>query len=924
MQRHQLKIQGFSLALFLALGCSGGPESTSSISERRAKADAATSRTGGSQESGQLMTESGKAAPESDTSMEGLGDAGASTAPVDAPKGKKASKKPKAKASLADADDGEVAGGERGGSRESQLLNELRKDKSLKLQRAEYHVKKGDELFSQGHNEEAIEQFQSAVDLDPLNDDARVKLDRAKILVGDRGGEIGTVATELIESQKARKEQSISEIRRRLDDGDAALKAKDPEKAERNFAQAVDMIKIQPDIDEAMSQRAIDGLRRAKEYGQALTRSREDDLRKQTDQVATQELDQSNKVKSGQVQELLRKAAEFMRQHDYEKVVEACERVARIEPENRVAKFWLHDAKDQIVQERRMVLIKNRFENTNLTAENFKQALVSQDKPFEFPDEPDWIRIQGRAKTQGMVDVNDPEPVRRIKNALNDKVDFAFDKTPLADVVQQIRTVTGAKIGIDPAINGTDVQVSGTYQGLPAINVLNLVLESVGLSYTFKENILFITNSGQKAGNIVFGIYNVSDILNKIRDFSGPELILRPSGDTGDSPIQFTQATDEEDSKLDPDKLQELIKSSTGGDEAWAEPIKIEFHGGQFLVNAPRELHGKIQTVLENLRKDSDLFVVIEARFIDVNDDFLEDIGIDSRALGLANNYGTPYGNVVNDGRTGGQDLGFVKQGSPVRDVTLIMGQDRWAGRVRHIIDGFTGAIRGERLTGGQGIGGLTLQSTFLEPFQINTILRAVQEKLNVRQLTAPVVTAHNGQRVFVSVITQRAYIADYNLVSGGTGFAIIEVADPEVQTFQEGVILDVDPVISHDKKYVTLDVRPTLATLIGGVISTILISLGSFTSVANQVPIGIPEISLQQSFTSVTVPNGGTVLLGGFKSLNETKLTSYLPILGRIPLLGNLFRRKAQVTEQRSLVILLTARIVDLREAEAKQFNAE
>jgi len=259
-----------------------------------------------------------------------------------------------------------------------------------------------------------------------------------------------------------------------------------------------------------------------------------------------------------------------------------------------------------------------------------------------------------------------------------------------------------------------------------------------------------------------------------------------------------------------------------------------------------------------------------------------------------------------------------------VRDVTLIMGQDRWAGRVRHIIDGFTGTIRGERLTGGQGIGGLTLQTTFLEPFQINVILRAVQEKLNVRQLTAPVVTAHNGQRVFVSVITQRAYIADYNLVSGGTGFAIIEVADPEVQTFQEGVILDVDPVISHDKKYVTLDVRPTLATLIGGVISTILISLGSFTNVANQVPIGIPEISLQQSFTSVTVPNGGTVLLGGFKSLNDTKLMSYLPILGKIPILGNLFRRKAQVVENRSLVILLSVKIVDLRGAEAKQFNAD
>ena len=213
-----------------------------------------------------------------------------------------------------------------------------------------------------------------------------------------------------------------------------------------------------------------------------------------------------------------------------------------------------------------------------------------------------------------------------------------------------------------------------------------------------------------------------------------------------------------------------------------------------------------------------------------------------ARALGLVNNFGTPFGNQINNDRTGGQDLGFVKQGSPVRDVTLVMGQDRWAGRVQHIIDGFTGTVRGDRLSGGNGSSGFTMQATWLEPFQINTIVRAVQERSDVRQLTAPVITAHNGQRVYVSVITQRAYIADYELVSGGTGFAIIEVADPVVQTFQEGVILDVDPVVHHDKKYVTLDVRPTLATLIGGIISTIQISLGSFTNVAFQVPIGVPE----------------------------------------------------------------------------------
>ena len=65
-------------------------------------------------------------------------------------------------------------------------------------------------------------------------------------------------------------------------------------------------------------------------------------------------------------------------------------------------------------------------------------------------------------------------------------------------------------------------------------------------------------------------------------------------------------------------------------------------------------------------------------------------------------------------------------------------------------------------------------------------------------------------------------------------------------------------------------------------------------------------------------------MLLGGFRSLNEGKFESYLPILGKIPLLKNLARRKATIDERRSLVILLTARIVDLRGAEEKKFNPQ
>jgi hypothetical protein len=46
--------------------------------------------------------------------------------------------------------------------------------------------------------------------------------------------------------------------------------------------------------------------------------------------------------------------------------------------------------------------------------------------------------------------------------------------------------------------------------------------------------------------------------------------------------------------------------------------------------------------------------------------------------------------------------------------------------------------------------------------------------------------------RAHIVNLTQRAYIKDFELTSGGTGLAIAEVADPVIGTFTEGTVLDV------------------------------------------------------------------------------------------------------------------------------------
>lgn len=813
------------------------------------------------------------------------------------------------------------------------ILRDLERRERMKLLEAQALLKAGNRAFNEGDFETAIRNFREALDNDPTLTEARQKLDTARQLAGRRTGDLGKVAGSVAARERARKqlhteelERDLAEARRLLDEGDFAEARKIL--AEKSETFSYDNY-YSRDVSGEMAE-VKELLRKVGDMEIAAERESRMELEQKAQEAAEAERNREMRHRQQKIRELTSKAADYIKFKNYKKAIEACESILKIDPGNFTASWWLKIARRQLLDQRRTNLIKLREELDEAHERDYESAVIPWAEPFTFPEESEWEEIKKRQRDLEVVTSDDPPAVLEIKNKLeNYRIEYIeFKEDNIAQVVLQLQNLLGINMRLDPNIEGVeDITVSLTLSNMRAVDALEHILDNTGLARTFNYNILTITSPELAQGSNTFHIYNVSDILNKIRDFPGPELRLKPSDEEdagGEGGVSFDSFDAEDEVTIDSEGILDLIKANTGNEDEWQEDkYTIEFEKGLLLVNAPVEVHGEIRSVLENLRKDSDIFVMIEARFIDITDDFLEDIGVDYRSLGQVGNLGTPFGNIINDNRTGDNDLGFVKQGSPENDTTLISGQDRWAGRLQNIVDGFTGVITGERLRGGSsGIGGLTLQSTWLDPFQLNAIFRAVSEKSDVRQLTAPTITAHNGERVFVSVITQRAYIADYELVSGGTGFSIIEVADPVVRTFQEGVILDVDPVISPDKKYITLDVRPTMATLIGGVISTILISLGSFTSVAFEVPIGVPQISLQQSFTSVTVPNGGTVLLGGFKSLNEAKYNSRIPFLGEIPIIKNLFRRQAQFSEKRSLVLLITARIINPREEEARRFN--
>jgi type II secretory pathway component GspD/PulD (secretin) len=76
-------------------------------------------------------------------------------------------------------------------------------------------------------------------------------------------------------------------------------------------------------------------------------------------------------------------------------------------------------------------------------------------------------------------------------------------------------------------------------------------------------------------------------------------------------------------------------------------------------------------------------------------------------------------------------------------------------------------------------------------------------------------------------------------------------------------------------------------------------------------VTIQVPEITISRVRTTVTMPDGGTLLLGGLKFFKDATADSGIPVLSNIPIVSFLFSRKAKIVQRRNLLILVKAEVV-------------
>jgi len=120
-----------------------------------------------------------------------------------------------------------------------------------------------------------------------------------------------------------------------------------------------------------------------------------------------------------------------------------------------------------------------------------------------------------------------------------------------------------------------------------------------------------------------------------------------------------------------------------------------------------------------------------------------------------------------------------------------------------------------------------------------------------------------------------------------------------ETVTFQPiGVTLKVVPKVNADRT-INVSVHPVVTTAT------------SFTPPTPTNPSGLPNISIREAVTQLTVGNGDTIVIGGLMRYSDVTTMTKLPYLGDLPFIGALFRLQNTVHTETEVIILMTPSIL-------------
>ncbi len=791
------------------------------------------------------------------------------------------------------------------------------------------YTRQAKKLISEMRYEDAKVILLKASDVDPDNSEVQKLLGVTLRQLGERQGDVTSYRDYMAQQLEVRIQKDKAEARRFIGDAKRA-------REEGNYDRAIDLLKevrikvevgrnidweeIAPTSEDLLTRYQTE---RDQAYRETQTRVEREAFRRMQERTreAEERIDR-------QTNDLLAKGTKSFENRQYDRALEYAQQALRLRPMNEIAR-QLMSASDKALRD---VVNDNYIANK---AKEFKkyQAFLQEQKTtytdiLTGPDMNYWMKISALRDADMEAEFGiTPKTAETI--ALEKTLRTTYlpkgmtfeEDTGYSEVITEVNSVTGVNVLSSPeakaAIEDNGYTLTLTL-GAPISlrNFLNVLVEKTegALAYMIQDGTVILTTKAKSLGKPTLIVHGIADLTVQITNFTAP--IIRDIPRPGADDEEEARGGGEEEEPItfvDPSQLEELVRKHVSPGSWDADGVQIEATQSQLIVQHTPEVQRQVRTFLNDLRKFSTSLVAIESKFLNVDRNFMEQIGVDWRGLGGSNAKGreAQLDDLTNgppDNTSRGLDNNGVQSpsGAPVAGVYYDDGLD---GDFRGRTENFFTTGLSEVLT---GRGGATIGLTILGDTDLNLLIRAITKNEDIQEVDSQMLTVLNGQRANVSVIVQTAFVQDFNVEVAQAAF----IADPEVNIIQDGVVLDVQPTISYDRKYITLELQPTVAELVRP-IPTFTTSLSGTTL---PVTIQFPQMTVQSAATSVKVPYGGSVLIGGLNRVLNRERRAEVPWLADLPLIGFLFKQEGVADENSSLMVMVRASIFNVKDVMDKR----
>lgn len=515
-------------------------------------------------------------------------------------------------------------------------------------------------------------------------------------------------------------------------------------------------------------------------------------------------------------------------------------------------------------------------------------SLLAQEAPEDIPEEVDRILREieaedqdeqvaaedAEAETEARAD--EPDPIRIVETgdvpglelrSTEDTISITLDNVVLADVVRIFARFSGANI---TNYQNLDEQVSATLNDVKWRDALQAILEDKGYALAERRP----------------GIYSVVP-----RDQLASEPLVRER-------LELKYITVEQ--------AMPAVEGMLASTNARVIPLPA---ANSIIVVDQRDNITDIREALEGVDRPREQ-VFIEAKFVELNDSAIKELGIDWQVLGgytiSAANLTRTYTrtdsrldqdaqgsvNFSNQFRT--QDSTTVVDRVDPTNTTSLLTTNNTSTQGR-----FDALVQGRNFSEFDAAQGTietvpvmdrsVARSAVMTASDFALTLSALQQLNGVRIVSNPKMLVANGQTATIHVGTNEPNIRA--IPQGDTGRAFAYVLDGFIEI---GVKLEVTPIISTAQN-ITVSIIPELSRLVG-------------ERVVGEAQTSFPITQVRRINTEFAIESGKTVAIGGLTQGDEREVVRKVPLLGDLPLIGKyLFRYTRTQQEQDEVIIFVS-----------------